>query len=196
MSYDFRWGGLSIRKLCSEMLGNFWMIIVSMVITFLGISVLVELTSVPLYTSNAVVAVYPFHTLYTLDGSTDTLDTAASVGSVFNSAAFQDGLEERIGKVDERSFMSAQISNSNMLMLEAESPSSADAYITVRTAIEYYSVYSDQLPRDVELEVVSQPDVSYTGTNESKLLKYRPLLTLFIGASVGSLLVLMKDQTG
>lgn len=191
MLSDFRWGSFSIRKLCAEVLKNIWMVISVMIITFLGADLLDRAVFAPVYTSESIVAVYPFNTLYTLDSSTDTWDAVVSVTSVFNSDMFRAGLEAQIGKMDGRSFYAGQITNTNMVKLKAESPDPADAYKTIRAVINYYEVFSTRLPEQSSLEILLQPEIPFKISRRSALHKYRVLLTLFMGAVMGALLVLL-----
>ncbi len=191
MPQDFRWGGIDFKKMCKEVFRNFWMIPAVMVTAFLGISLLDHFTFSPMYTSRAVVAVYPFDNLYTLDIATDSMDAVNSVNSVLNSDMFLIDLEKEMGKLKERSFYSSPISNTNMLVLEARSPTPADAYLTLRHVLKSYRKYAGQLPGNSTLEVLSRPEIPFKATNESKILRYRLLLTLFAGFSMGCLLLLL-----
>lgn len=191
MLSDFRWGSFSIKKLCIEVLKNFWMIIAVMIITFLGTDLLDRAVYTPMYTSESIVAVYPFNTLYSLDSSTDTWDAVVSVTSVFNSDMFRVGLEDQTGQLGGRSFSAEQITNTNMLKLRAESPDPADAFKTIRAAINYYEEFSSSLPEQSTLEILLQPEISFKVSDKSPLHKYKVLLTLFMGFAVGALLVLL-----
>ena len=191
MTNELHWGGINGKSLCKAILSDIWMVIAVMIITYLGLGIAAGMKDTPLYTSNSVVAVYPFNKMYTLENSSDALETVSAVNEVFNSDMFLTGLKDRLSEPEGFSLYSQQINGTFMLMLTASSASPENAYQTLRTALDYYEEISPHLVGDSHLEILTEPDFPTAVSNSSKILQYRPLLTLFMGFAMAGFLALM-----
>ena len=191
MSNELHWGGINGKSLCKAVASDIWMVFAVMVITFLGLGIAGNMKYTPSYTSSAVVAVYPFNQMYTLEASSSALETVGAVNEVFNSEMFDTGLKNRLAEPVDYSLYSYQIDRTFILMLSASSSSPENAYQVLRAALDYYGEISSNLVGDSRLEILSEPDFPSSASNSSKILKHRPLLTLFMGFATGCFLVLM-----
>lgn len=191
MSNEFHWGGINGKSLCKAVLLDIWMVFAVMVITYLSLGIVGNMRYTPSYTSSTVVAVYPFNKIYTLDDSSGALETVSAVNEVFNSEMFRIGLKERMTETTDFSLYSKQIEGTYILMLSASSSTPDDAYKTLRTALDYYREMSSHLVGDSYLEILTEPDFPTSASGDSKILKYQPLLTLFMGFVMVGFLILV-----
>ena len=192
MSNELHWGGINVKSLCKAIFPDIWMAFAVMVIAYLGLGIVENMRYTPSYTSSTVVAVYPLNRMYTPEDSAGALETVSSVNEVFNSDMFITGLKERLAEPDDFSITSEQISGTFILMLSATSSSSENASQTLRTALDYYEEISSHLVGDNHLEILTEPDFpSSVSANDSRILKYRPLLALFLGVGMAGFLALM-----
>lgn len=191
MSSDFRWGGINGKGLCKAIAADLWMVFAVMVIAYLGLGIAGRMKYTPSYTSGSAIAVYPFNRMDTLDAAAGALETVGAVNEVFNSEMFRMGLRDRLEGADDFSLSSRQIDGTYILMLSASASSPDGAYRTLRAALDYYGEISSHLAGDSHLEILSAPDFPLSASNESSILRRRPLLTLFAGFAMGCFLVLM-----
>lgn len=191
MLNELHWGGINVKSLCKAVLLDIWMVFAVIVITYLGLGIFENMRYSPFYTSNTVVAVYPLNKMYTPEDSAGALETVSSVNELFNSNMFVTGLKERLTESVDFSLTSRQISGTYILMLSATSSSPESAYVTLRTALDYYKEISSHLVGDNHLEILTEPDFPIIASNESKILKYRPLLALLFGFAMAGFLFLI-----
>ncbi len=191
MLNELHWGGINVKSLCKAVLLDIWMVFAVIVITYLGLGIFENMRYSPFYTSNTVVAVYPLNKMYTPEDSAGALETVSSVNELFNSNMFVTGLKERLTESVDFSLTSRQISGTYILMLSATSSSPESAYVTLRTALDYYKEISSHLVGDNHLEILTEPDFPIIASNESKILKYRPLVALLFGFAMAGFLFLI-----
>ena len=191
MSNELHWGGINGKSLCKAVVSDIWMILAVMVITYLGLGIAGSMKYTPSFTSEAVVAVYPFNQMYTLEASSSALDTVGAVNEVFNSEMFGTGLNNRLAEPADYSLYSQQIDGTFILMLSVSSSSPEKAYQILRAALDYYGEISSNLVGDSQLEILTEPSFPLSASNSSKILEHRPLLTLFMGFAMGGFLILM-----
>ena len=191
MSNELHWGGINGKGLFKAVVSDLWMIIAVMVITYLGLSIAGNMTYTPSYVSNAVVAVYPFNQMYTLEASSSALETVSAVNEVFNSEMFRTGLDNCLEDPADYSLYSWQVDRTFILMLSVSSSSPERSYRILRTALDYYGEISSHLVGDSRLEILNEPDFPISASNTSRILKHRSQLTLLMGFAAGCFLVLM-----
>ena len=189
MSDELHWGGINIKSLLKAVIPDIWMVIAVMIITYLCLGAVGSIRNTPSYTSNAVVAVYPFNKMYTLEASSDALGTVSAVNEVLNSEMFRTVLNDRLSEPAD--FSSRQIDRTYILMLSATAASPENAYQTLQTALDYYDEISSHLVGDCHLEILSKPDFPLSAYYNSGILKHRLLLTLFMGFAMAGFLALM-----
>ena len=191
MSKEMHWGGINGKSLCKAVVSDIWMILAVMVITYIGLGIAGNMRNTPSYTSSAVVAVYPFNQMFTLEASSSALDTVSAVNEVLNSEMFVTGLNNRLAEPADYSLYSRQINGTFILMLSVSSSSPENAYLILRSALDYYGEISSHLVGNSRLEILTGPDFPLSASYSSGILKRRPLLTLFMGFITCAFLVLM-----
>ena len=191
MTKELHWGGINGKSLIKAILSDIWMVFAVMTITYLGLGIVGNMRYTPQYTSNTVVAVYPFNKMYTPEASGDALETVGAVNEVFNSEMFMTGLKARLTESEDFTLYSYQITGTFILMLSASSSDPENAYLTLRTALDYFEEISPHLVGDSHLEILAEPDFPTSPINSSRILKHRLLLTLFMGFAMAGFLVLM-----
>ena len=191
MLSELHWGGINVKGLCKTVLPDLWMVFAVMVIAFLGLGIAGNMLYTPSYTSSAIVAVYPFNTMETVEASSGDVDTVSALNEVFKSEAFNTGLKDRLAEPVDFSLYSQQIRNTYMIMLSVSCSSPDNAFQILRTALDYYNEISSSLVGDSHLEILTEPSFPLVFPNDSKILKYRPLLSLFAGFAMGGFLVLI-----
>ena len=117
MTDELHWGGINGKSLLKAVVSDIWMVLAVMIITYIGLGAAVSLRSTPAYTSSAVVAVYPFNKMYTVETSSEALGTVGAVNEVLNSEMFRTGLEEHLTEPADFSFSSEQIDRTYILIL-------------------------------------------------------------------------------
>ena len=191
MSNEFHWGGINVKGLCKTVVLNIWMVFAAMVITYLGLGIAGNIRNTPSYTSDAVVAVYPFNQMYTLEASSSALVSVSAVNEVFNSEMFRMGLDDRLEEIADYSLYSQQIDETFILMISVSSSSPENAYQILRAALDYYEEISSHLVGESHLEILTEPSFPLSAYSDSKILKYRSLLTVFMGLAMAGFLVLI-----
>lgn len=191
MFNEFHWGGINFKGLCKYVLPNLWMTFAVIVIAYIGLGIAGNMTYTPSYTSSAVAAVYPSNTMKTIEASSDAVDAVSASNEVFNSEMFRTGLKDRLEEPADFYLHSQQIRNTYILMLSVTSSSPENAVQVLQTALDYYNEISSHLAGDNHLEILSEPDFPSAAPNDSKILKFRPLLSLFAGFAMGAFLILM-----
>lgn len=190
MSNELHWGGIHGKGFVKAVVPDIWMVFVLMAITYLGLGLAGAMKDTPSFISNSVVAVYPFNKMYTLEASSDALETVSAANEVLNSEMFRTGLKDRLAESAEFSLESQQIDGTFILMLSASGSSPENAYRTLRTALDYFDEISPHLVGDNHLEILAEPDFPSTAVNDSRFLRYRPVLTLFMGFAMAAFLIL------
>ncbi|MBR3020300.1 MAG: hypothetical protein IKH57_25075 [Clostridia bacterium] len=191
MSNEMHWGGINGKSLFKALVTDIWMVFAVMVITYIGLGILGNMRYTPSYTSEAVVAVYPLNQMYTLEASSSALETVSAVNEVLNSEMFSTGLRNRLAEPADYYLYSYQLDRTFMLVLSVSSSSPENAFKVLRGALEYFGEISSNLVGDSRLEILTGPDFPLSASNTSRILRLRPLLTLFMGFAAGAFLVLM-----
>ena len=181
MTEGFLWGGINIRKFCRYFLGNFWMVIAIMIITYLGLGFLDARTYTPRYTSTAVAAVYPktssyrYHTIETVRDLSSKTD---EISSVFNSDLFQSAFHNQDPSLQDCAIDSFHIENTDLLVIHATSYNPENALEGIPAALDYYSQFSGKMTGASEIKIILGPEAPYQVTGSSKIQNYRSPLCL------------------
>ena len=191
MTDGLLWGGINIRKYCRFLLGNFWMIIAAMIITYLGLGLVDKQTYTPSYTSAAVVAVYPMSSPYrfhTIETVSNLSSKTGEISSVFNSAMFQSGFHNQDPSLEDCTIESIPVANTDLLVMHATSSNQEKAYKGIQAALEYYSQFSGDMTGAPEIKVILGPVAPSSAAAGSKIQKYQLHLCLFSGLIMAGLL--------
>ena len=161
MTDDFLRGGINIRKFCRFFCKNFWVIIIVIIITYLGLGFVDKLTYTPSYTSTAVAAVYPMSSSYryhTIENASNLSVKTAETSSVFNSVMFQSGLHNQESYLQDCIIDSFQVANTDLLVIHATSGNPENAFKGIWAALEYYSRFSGSLTGAPEIRIILGPE--------------------------------------
>ena len=191
MSNELHWGGINGKSLIKAVASDIWMVFAVMIISYIGLGIVGNMMYTPSYTSDAIVAVYPFNQMYTLEASSSARETVGAVNEVLNSEMFKTGLETRLAEPADFSLDSRHINGTYILMLSASCSTPENAYLILQAALDYYGEISSRLVGDSYLEILTEPDFPTSASNSSKILENRLLLTLFMGFAMAGFLVLM-----
>lgn len=191
MLNELHWGGINVKSLFKAVLPNLWMAFAVIVIVYIGLGIAGNKMYTPSYTSSTVVAVYPLDEMNTIEASAQAVDTVSALNEVINSEMFKTGLKDRLDESVDFYLHSQQIRSTYILMLSVSSSSPQNAYQTIRAALDYFNEISSHLVGDSHLEILTEPDFPIAAPNDSKILKYRPLLSLFIGFAMVGFLALI-----
>lgn len=194
MTDDFLWGGINIRKFCRFFFKNFWVIIIVIIITYLGLGFVDKLTYTPSYTSTAVAAVYPKSSSYryhTIENVSNLSEKTAETSSVFNSVMFQSGLHNQESYLQDCIIDSFQVANTDLLVIHATSGNPENAFKGIWAALEYYSQFSGSLTGAPEIRIILGPDPPSLIQGGSKIQNHRLLLCVLTGLMTSGLLLIM-----
>ena len=192
MTDGFHWGGINIRQFSRYFLGNLWMVIAIMIITYLGLGFVDKQTYSPSYTSTAVAAVYPKSSSYryhTIETVWDLASKTEDISSVLNSDLFESAFHNQDPSLQDCAINSRQIENTDLLVLYATSGSPEIAFKGIRSAVECYSRFSGEMTGVSEIKIILGPEAPYPVTGSSKIQNYRPLLCILSGLMMAGLLL-------
>ncbi len=192
MTDDFIWGGINIRKFCALFLRDFWMVIAIMIISYLGLSFVDKQTYTPRYISTAVLAVYPtsssyrYHTIETAYGLASKTE---DMSSVFKSDLFQSGFHNQDSSLQDCAIDCYPIANTDLIVMHANSSNPGNAFRGIRTVLDYYSQFSGDMTGAPEIKIILGPEEPYREANDSKIHRYRVVLSAFSGLMMAGLLL-------
>lgn len=174
---------ISVRGLCTDLLRNLWMILLAAAAMWCVATAWHNLTFEPEYTSSAtlVVGVKGQSNAYSSLGVASQM--ADVYGQVFQSETLREKIREDVGEDVNGTITCSLIEETNLLVLHATSPEPRQAYVYLYSALENYEEVAGQVFSNADLKMVQDPDIPYTPSNTSWMLKNRYLLMLF--AAVG-----------
>lgn len=194
MTDGFFWGGINSKRFCKYFLRNFWLVIAIMITTYLGLSLVDNLTYTPSYTSTAIAAVYPRSSSYryhTIETVWDLSSKTADISSVFNSDMFQSALHNQDLSLQDCAVDSSHIDSTDLLVIHATSSNPETAFKGIRAALDYYSRFSGDMTGSPEIRIILGPEAPELVTGSSKIQKYRSFLCIFSGLMMSGLLLLI-----
>lgn len=194
MTEDFLWGGINIRNICRFFLINIWMVIAVMIITYLGLGLVDQMTYTPRYSSTAVVAVYPMSSPYryhTIETVSYLSVKTGEISSVFNSELFQSGLHNQEPSLQDCIIDCLQVANTDLLVMHATSSNPGNALKGIWAALDYYSQFSGNMTGAPEIKIMLGPEPPNLIVGGSKIQKYRLFLCVISGLTMSGLLLFM-----
>lgn len=184
------WGKISTRGLCMDLLKNLWMILLAGASLWLAATGWHNLTYEPAYTASATLVVG-------VKGQTNTyssLATATQMNSVFSQVFQSDALRskiiEEVGEDIQGTLSCSAIAETNLMTLQAASPSPRQAYLFIQSALEHYEEVAGNVFANAYLQVVQEPEVPQAPSNTSWVMRYRTHLTLLGAAGMAALICL------
>lgn len=179
---------LSLQEALHQIIKN-WVIVVCLTLAvFLGTTGLGMLTYTPEYTASATFVIRMKGT-DAYSSLSQTSQMAAVYGEVFQSNALRNMISQSIGEAVEGTISCTQISSTNLLVLQATSPTPRQAYLFIHSAMENYQQVAGYVFSNALLDIVQEPSVPEAPTNASVFITYRIPLT--VAAAVGSMALIL-----
>lgn len=194
MTEGFFWGGFNIRKFCRQFFNDFWMVIVVMIIAYLGLGFVGQLTNTQSYTSTAIAAVSPFSSSYhhySLETASELASKSIDVDSVINSTLFQSGLHNQAPDLQDCMIEISQVENTNLLVINSTSADSNNAFNGIWAALDYYSKFSSDMTGAPEIKILHGPEAPILVENSSKIMSHRSFLCVLAGLMMAGLLLII-----
>lgn len=179
---------ISVRGLCTDLLRNLWMILLAAAAMWCVATAWHNLTFEPEYTSSAtlVVGVKGQSNAYSSLGVASQM--ADVYGQVFQSEALREKIREDVGEDVNGTITCSLIEETNLLVLHATSPEPRQAYVYLYSALENYEEVSGQVFSNADLKMVQEPNIPYTPSNTSWMLKNRYLLMVLAAAGMAAVI--------
>lgn len=176
-------GGLLILR-------NWWIILCWMLAMLLGATGVGNLTYSPEYTASATLVIRMMGSdAYTSLSQTTQMTTVYS--EIFQSSALRDLVSESFGEEVEGTISCSQISETNLLVLSATSPTPREAYFFLQSALRNYEQVAGYVFTNAALEIVQEPSVPETPSNASFLISHRWELTALSGVAAAGIILLI-----
>lgn len=184
----FNLNEISVRGLCIDLLRNIWMIFLAAAAIWCAATAWHNLTFEPLYTSSAtlVVGVKGQSNAYSSLGVASQM--ADVYGQVFQSEALKEKIREDVGEDIQGTITCSLIEETNLLVLNATSPNPRQAYVFLYSALENYEEVAGQVFANADLKMVQEPEIPYSPSNTSWMLKNRYLLMLLAAIGMAALI--------
>lgn len=179
---------ISVRGLCTDLLRNLWMILLAAVAMWCVATAWHNLTFEPEYTSSAtlVVGVKGQSNAYSSLGIASQM--ADVYGQVFQSEALREKIREDVGEEVNGTITCSLIEETNLLVLHATGSEPRQAYVYLYSALENYEEVSGQVFSNADLKMVQEPNIPYTPSNTSWMLKNRYLLMVLAAAGMAAVI--------
>lgn len=191
MSRDrFQFDEISVRGICMDLFGNFWMIILAAAAVWFAATAWHNFTYVPEYTSSATLVVGARGESSTYSSLALTSQMADVFSQVFQSDALRDKIQEDVGEEVQGRVSCSLIQETNLLVLSTTSPDPRQAFLFISSALDNYEEVSDQVFANADLQIVQEPDVPLQPSNTSWALQNRMLLAAAAAAGMAALIVL------
>lgn len=184
---EFSLDSISLRGTLRQILSNWWVIVCLSLAAFFGATGLGMLTYVPQYTatSTLVIRVRGADAYNTL---AQTTQMTAVYREVFQSTALRNMISNSIGEEVVGSISCSQISETNLLVLRATSPTPRQAYLFIHSALQNYEQVAGFVFSNASLEIVQEPSVPEEPSNASFLITHRIEITAL--AAFGAMLLI------
>lgn len=181
---------ISLQGAARQVLKNWWVVVCLTLAAFLGATDLGMLTYTPEYTASStlVIRVKGADAYSTLS---QTTQMAAVYSQVFQSSALRNMISDSIGEEVEGTISCSQISETNLLILNATSPTPRQAYLFIHSALQNYEQVAGYVFTNATLEIVQEPSVPETPSNTSFWIRHRPELTVLAALGSVALIVLI-----
>ena len=152
-------GSMSLRGFVKDVLRNFWMVLLSGVIVFFGLTGAAGLTEKPVYESKATLVISSKESYSSLTSLQTAAQMAAVFSEVFQSDSLKKNIMETAGEEMNVDITCRQVEATNLLALTAASENPRHAYLMLRAAIENYGEVSGYVFGQADLVVLTPPDV-------------------------------------
>ena len=177
--------------LLSDLLRNWWVILLAAVIGFCGSQIYHSAYKVEKFTSTTTISV-------NLSGYTDnatvtslsrTIDIATAFQNVLKSSALVDIVENKLGEPLTGEVSAVQKAETNLIDISVTDISPEKAYKTLQLIYENYPVLTDSAFSNIIISVVTPPTMA-TGSNYLLQL-YKSVFTAFVFAVICIAIILV-----
>lgn len=190
MDRNISFDSLSARGMLHELWQHAWMIVLFSLSVYLGVTGIGNLLYTPMYTvsSTVVVGVKGSNDVYSsLSTATQMADV---ISEVFQSEVMLNLVKEDTGKQMSASITCSQIEETNLLVIDAIAKNPKDAYEFLNAALQHYDEVSSYVFSNASLEILKEPSVPTSPSNQPPLSKWKYHLTL-LGAIGMSCIILL-----
>lgn len=190
---------INIRTVIKDLIYNIPLVIVAVVTVVMGVSTFKNICYTPEYTSRTTLCV-------TAKGNAEgniysSLNTASSMAEVFSevfgSTIIREKVEQTFGPIpDDARITSEIIPNTNLLELKVISRDPQSSYKIMQAILQNYKHVSDYVFGNAVLEVIKDPNVPTTPSNQfrtSKLVKIGSLAVVALLCGVIVLISVFRD---
>ena len=167
---------ISLQGVARQVLKNWWVVLFLALAVFLGSTGLGMLTYTPEYTASSTLVIRVKGT-NAYSSLSQTTQMTAVYSQVFQSEALRNLISSSIGEEVQGTISCSQISETNLLVLRATSSTPRQAYLFIHSALENYEQVAGYVFSNATLEIVQEPSVPETPSNESFLIAHRLELT-------------------
>lgn len=181
---------ISFRGICMDLIRNVWMILLAAVAVWCAATAWHNLTFDPQYTSSATLAVVVKGQSNAYSSLSVATQMADVYGQVFESEALRDKMREDTGEDIEGTISCSLIEETNLLVLNATSPKPRQSYVFLYSALRNYKEVAGQVFSNADLKMVQEPDIPYTPSNTSWMLKNRYLLMALAAIGMAAIIAL------
>lgn len=180
---------ISLQGAVRQVLKNWWIVFFLALAVLLGSTGLGMLTYTPEYTASStlVIRVKGSNAYSSLS---QTTQMTAVYSEVFQSEALRNLISNSIGEEVRGTISCTQISETNLLVLRASSPTPRQAYLFIHSALENYEQVAGYVFSDATLEIVQEPSVPEKPSNGSFLIAHRLEFTALASLGTVALIVL------
>lgn len=181
---------ISLQGAARQVLKNWWVVVCLALAVFFGSTGLGILTYAPEYTASSTLVIrVKGSDAYT--SLAQTTQMTAVYSEVFQSSALRNLISNSIGEEVEGNISCSQIEETNLLVLSATSSTPRQAYLLIHSALQNYEQVAGYVFTDAALEIVQEPSVPETPSNESFLIAHRVELTVLAALGAAALIVLI-----
>lgn len=182
---EISWQGIGL-----QILKYWWIVVAWAVAAFLGATGIGSLTYTPQYTASATLVIR----MAGSDAYTSLVQTTqmtAVYSEIFQSSALRSLVSESTGEEAAGTISCSQISETNLLVLSATSPTPRQAYLFIHAALQNYEQVAGYVFTNAALEIVQEPSVPETPSNASFLISRRVELACLAAVAAAGLIALI-----
>ena len=178
------------RGACFQIIKNWWIVLCWAIAVFLAATAVGTIQYQPMYTASSTLVIRVMGAdAYT--SLSQTTQMTAVYREIFQSEALRNLVSQSIGEEVEGTISCSQIAETNLLVLSTSSPTPRQAYLFIQAALQNYENVTGYVFSDAVLEVVQEPTVPETPSNQSFFIAHRLDFTILAGVVAAVLIALI-----
>ncbi len=178
------------RGACFQIIKNWWIVLCWAIAVFLAATAVGTIQYQPMYTASSTLVIRVMGAdAYT--SLSQTTQMTAVYREIFQSEALRNLVSQSIGEEVEGTISCSQIAETNLLVLSTSSPTPRQAYLFIQAALQNYENVTGYVFSDAVLEVVQEPTVPETPSNQSFFIAHRLNFTILAGVVAAVLIALI-----